>query len=250
MLNIGVIDSGIGGLTVLFDVIKSYPNCNYFYIGDNKNCPYGEKSATQIKNLSLRLVKYLVDEKKIDILIIACNSISSTSTSYLKKQFKNIKIIETVEPTASYVKQIGFNKALVIATKATVDSKMYVNSLEGHTVYQKACPKFVEIVEDINITNKLKDEIVKDELDEYLNKVDTIILGCTHFPLLIKSIEKIFKGKIIKSSEGIILKLSDLIPTTNQKGLLKIYTTGNNVLFENKLKKMFGKTVKTENIDL
>ena len=106
MTNIGVIDSGIGGLTVLFDVIKGFPNCNYFYIGDSKNCPYGKRSVEEIKRLSFNMVDYLVKTKQINILIIACNSISSNATSYLRDCFKDLIIIETVEPTTKYIKNL------------------------------------------------------------------------------------------------------------------------------------------------
>lgn len=250
MLNIGVIDSGIGGLTVLFDVIKKYPSCNYYYIGDNKNCPYGEKKEAEIKKLSYRLVKYLKDKKNIDILIIACNSISSTSTSYLKNEFKDLIIIETVKPTTDYVKKIGYKNALVIATNATVNSKMYSKNLDNYNVFEKACPKFVEIVEDVNISNDERDLIVYNELINDINNIDTIILGCTHFPLLKNSILKFFDGKIIKSSEGIIYELSKYIPNMKSSGKLEIFTTGDNNLFENKLNIMFNKDIKVDKINL
>lgn len=251
MTNIGIIDSGIGGLTVLFDVIKSFPNCNYYYIGDSKNCPYGKRSVENIKELSYRMVNYLVKNNKIDILIIACNSISSTSSDYLKEKFKNLIIIETVLPTASYVKKLNSKKIGLIATNATVNSKMYEKTLSEYEVISKACPIFVDIVEDTNINISKKDEIVKKELEPLIDKnIDTLILGCTHFPLLISSISNIFNGKIITSSEAIILELGKYIKKTNGTGKILINTTGDNIEFEQKINTMFKKNYNVKQIEI
>ena len=182
MKNIGVIDSGVGGLTVLFDVIEEYPNCNYYYVGDSKNCPYGEKTNEEIKNLSYKIVKYLVENKNIDILIIACNSISSTSTKFLQEKFENLKIIETIIPTSNYAKKYAKNNKIgVIATNATINSCAYENNLNEFQVFSKACPVFVQIVENGFISIP-EEEIVFKEFKSVLeNNIDTLILGCTHY---------------------------------------------------------------------
>lgn len=251
MTNIGVIDSGIGGLTVLFDVIKEFPNCNYYYVGDNLNCPYGKRNAEEIKKLSYNIVKYLVTNKKINILIIACNSISSTSSSYLKDCFKDLTIIETVEPTTNYIKTLNSKKIGLIATKATINSKMYETKLKEHEIISKACPIFVDIVENINITSKEKDNIVKKELSEIIEQnIDALILGCTHFPLLTKSISKIFRGKIINSSKPIIIELSKYIHKNDKIGNVEINTTGEKEEFEKKLKIMFNKNYDVKQIEI
>lgn len=251
MTNIGVIDSGVGGLTVLFDVIKAFPNCNYFYIGDSKNCPYGVRSVEEIKKLSYNMVNYLVINKKIDILIIACNSISSTASTYLKSSFKDLIIIETVDPTTNYVKKLDSKKIGLIATPATINSKMYESKLKEYEVISKACPIFVDIVENTSISNKDKDQIVEEELEEMINKnIDTLILGCTHFPLLIESISKIFKGKIINSSKAIIIELSKYIKNTKEEGSVFITTTGEKEEFQNKIQIMFKKKCNVEHIEI
>lgn len=250
MKNIGVIDSGIGGLTVLFDVLTEYPNCNYFYIGDSKNCPYGIKSVELIQKLSFNLVNYLVNEKNIDILIIACNSISSTSTEYLKEKFKGLLIIETINPTSAYAKNyVQNNKIGIIATEATVNSKAYENHLEGYEVFSRACPNLVTIVE--NGINEKEEKIVIDEIRELVNKdIDTLILGCTHFPLLIPTIRKVYGGTIVTSSKAIILSLDRILSHENILGSLKIYTTGDQSEFKNKIKKMFKRIENVEKLNL
>ena len=252
MTNIGVIDSGVGGLTVLFDVIKSFPNCNYFYIGDSKNCPYGKRNIEDIKKLSFNMVNYLVKIKKIDILVIACNSISSNASDYLRSCFKDLIIIETVEPTTNYIKCLDCRKIGLIATQATIKSKMYESKLQNYEVISKACPTFVDIVENINISSDEKDEIVKHELKDIINQdIDTLILGCTHFPLLTNSITKIFDGKIINSSKAIIIELEKYINKNNNiEGSVEINTTGNNTEFENQIKVMFNKNYKVNQIEI
>jgi len=251
MINIGVIDSGVGGLTVLFDIIKVFPNCNYFYIGDSKNCPYGKRSVEEIKKLSFNIVNYLVKNKKIYILVIACNSISSNASLYLKECFKDLIIIETVEPTTNYIKNMECKKIGLIATEATINSKMYESKLENYEVISKACPIFVDIVENINISNDEKDIIVKNELSEIITQnIDTLILGCTHFPLLTNSISKIFDGNIVNSSKAIILELKKYIKDDNEIGNVEINTTGNNKEFENQIKTMFNKNYKVNQIEI
>lgn len=251
MINIGVIDSGVGGLTVLFDVIKEIPNCNYFYIGDSKNCPYGEKDKTEIMNLSYNLVNYLVKEKNIDILIIACNSISSTSIEFLQSKFINLKIIGTTKPTVDYIKNyLNSKKIGIIATKATIDSNAYQNGLKEYETYAKACPNFVKIVESGKITEE-KEKIVFEDLKDILNhNIDTLILGCTHYPLLIPTIRKVYKNTIVTSSEAIIKSLSNLIDISKKHGDLKIYTTGNEKQFEDLILSMFKRKEKVEHIDI
>ena len=251
MTNIGVIDSGVGGLTVLFDIIEKFPNCNYFYIGDSKNCPYGDKNKTEIMNLSYELVNYLVKEKNIDILVIACNSVSSTSLEYLQNKFKNLKIIGTIEPTVSYInKYLNSKRIGIIATNATINSKAYQNGLKEYEIYAKACPNFVKIVESEKITEE-KEKIVFEDLKNILNhNIDTLILGCTHYPLLIPTIRKVYKNTIVTSSEAIIKNLSNLIDTSKKQGSLKIYTTGREKQFEDLILSMFKRKEKVEHIDL
>lgn len=251
MKNIGVIDSGVGGLTVLFDVISKYPNCNYYYIGDSKNCPYGNKTNDEIKTLSLKIVDYLVKNKNIDILIIACNTISSTSLDYLQDKFKDLKIIGTIIPTTNYIKEkIGNKKIGIIATNATINSHAYENNLKNYEVYSKACPKFAQIVESGIITKEEEKIIFNDLNDVLINDIDALILGCTHYPLLIPTIRKVYNKTIITSSEAIIEELNKLNINNNSKASLELFTTGDSKNFELLVKKMFKKDVKANTINL
>lgn len=251
MKNIGVIDSGLGGLTVLFDVIEEYPNCNYYYVGDSENCPYGVKSSEEIKKLSYKVVKYLVENKRIDILIIACNSISSTSTNFLKEKFPNLQIIETIIPTSHYAKKyVKNNKIGIIATNATINSHAYENNLKEYEIFSKACPIFVNIVEN-GFISTAEEEIIFKELKSVLdNDIDTLILGCTHFPLLIPTIRKVFGGRIVTSSKAILKELDNILIHENKIGNLEIYTTSETSIFKEQIKNMFHRNEKVNKIKL
>jgi len=251
MLNIGVIDSGVGGLTVLFDVYKAFSGYNYYYLGDSKNCPYGTKSCKEIKNLSFKMVEFLVSKKNIDILIIACNSISSTSYEFLKKKFSKLIIIETVMPTAKYIKDKKYKKVGLIATSATVNSKMYEKNLKNCEVVSKACPSFVTLAENINIDKEKKEETVNSELSFLIDKnIDALILGCTHFPLLKKEISKFYKGPLISSSVPIIKELTNYLKPIKSRGSLDIYTTGDSNNFKMQLMHLFNEELNVEKINL
>lgn len=251
MTNIGVIDSGVGGLTVLFDVIEKYPNCNYYYLGDSKNCPYGDKSVEEIKAFSKSIVEYLIVKHNISILIIACNSISSTSYNYLKEIYKDLIIIETVVPTTNYVKNYLDSKKIgLIATCATINSNSYQEKLKKYEVISKACPNFVKIIESGPITLYDEKIIIKDLLEVIETNIDTLILGCTHYPLLIPIIKKIYNKNIVTSSIPIIKELEKHINTDNNIGNVIIYSTGNKEEFESKIKLLFNKNYKVIGVNL
>lgn len=241
MYKIGVIDSGVGGLTVLFELKKRIPNADYIYVGDSLNCPYGTKSNDEIKMLAYRLVKYIIEEKKIDMLVIACNSISSVALSYLKDNF-NIPIVEVINPTIEVAKEKSLNKKIgIIGTNATIASGAYNKGFVGYEVFSKACPIFVDVVENMDdYSESIIDNIVKNELQQIIsNNIDTLILGCTHFPILINSIKKVFNGNIITSSEAVARKIENIVGKSDYIGKMEIYTTKDEQEFKNKITSIF-----------
>ena len=169
-MKIGIFDSGIGGLTVLKELIK-YPN-EYYYFGDNTNIPYGSKSILELKQLSSRIINFLLD-KNIDIIIIACGTISTNLSEYLKSKYPYIPIYDVVSPILEIIDE----DTTVLATTATVNSGKFKNAI--------ACSLLVPLIE--------KGEDCTDALKQYLAQVKTnkIVLGCTHYPILINEINKI-----------------------------------------------------------
>ena len=169
-MKIGIFDSGIGGLTVLKELIK-YHN-EYYYFGDNTNIPYGSKSILELKQLSSRIINFLLD-KNVDIIIIACGTISTNLSEYLKSKYPYIPIYDVVSPILEIIDE----DTTVLATTVTVNSGKFKNAI--------ACPLLVPLIE--------KGEDCTDALKQYLAQVKTnkIVLGCTHYPILINEINKI-----------------------------------------------------------
>lgn len=209
ILKIGVFDSGIGGLTVLNKLIEKYPNNEYIYYGDTKNIPYGDKNIEQLKELSSNIINFLI-EKKVDLIVIACGTISSNLSDYLKQKY-NIKIIDIISPVINYLNNCDYKKIGVIATQATVNSNIFNNI--NKDIKQVACPKLVPLIENNNINE------LKKTFDEYLlnlNDRDLIVLGCTHYPIVEDYIKEYFNNKIK------LLDMSECIDNLENNGNKKI----------------------------
>ena len=185
---IGVFDSGIGGLTVVKALSKLLPDEKIVYFGDTARVPYGNKSRETIIHYSLQIAYFLM-KKKIKMLVVACNSASSVSLPSLKRHF-HIPIIGVIEPGAKSAISNTKNKRIgVIGTLGTVNSNSYKKALKSIdkkiNVYQQPCSLFVPLAEDgwdnTKIAQDISDEYIKDLAGK---NIDTLILGCTHYPLL------------------------------------------------------------------
>lgn len=195
---IGVFDSGIGGLTVLHQIVESLPHENTVYLGDTARAPYGTKSVETVLRYSFENTEFLV-EKGVKIVVVACN----TSTAIALKELKgrlSVPVIGVIEPGARRaIKSTKNKKVGVIGTEATIQSGAYTRALKALEptveVYSRACPLFVPLVEEGWINNGVVDMTVKTYLGSLKQSgIDTLILGCTHYPLLKKAIRK-FMGK-------------------------------------------------------
>ena len=231
---IGVFDSGLGGLTVLSELKEILPNENFIYFGDNARVPYGSKSKETIIKYSKEIVSFLI-KQDVKLIVIACGTASSLAYNELIKEY-NIPIINVISPTAKNLtgKNIG-----IIATKATIKSKAWEkNILKFHDnikIYSKACPLFVPIVEEGLVNSKILDDTVELYLKDFKNKeLDSLILGCTHYPILIKKIKSFMpqKTKIININTACakeVLKTlkSNNILNSSSKTSLIAYTTDN-----------------------
>ncbi len=201
---IGVFDSGVGGLTVVKELSRLLPNEKIIYFGDTGRVPYGNKSRETIIHYSLQ-VAYFLMKKKIKMLVVACNTASSVSLPTLKRHF-HIPVLGVIEPGAkSAIESTRTNNIGVIGTLGTVKSNSYKKALKkikpGVKVYQNPCPLFVHLAED----GWNKNKIARMVADEYLKPlkgrgIDTLILGCTHYPIL---------KDVIQSSAGKKVKLID-----------------------------------------
>ena len=177
-MKIGVFDSGIGGLTVLKKLIEKYPNNEYIYYGDTKNIPYGDKSIEELKTLTSNIVDFLIS-KNVDMIVIACGTVSSNLSDYLKEKY-NVKIVDIIGPIINYLNNSEYEKIGVIATNATINSKIFSRNI-NKDIKEVACPMFVPIIESNNLSE------LENCFDTYLNDLkdrDIIVLGCTHYPII------------------------------------------------------------------
>jgi len=198
---IGVFDSGVGGLTVLRALSQTLPHEDIIYLGDTARVPYGTKSKATVARFSVQCFNFL-KRHKVKLGIVACNTASSWAIQDLKRAFK-FPILGVIKPGVKEAsKKTRNNKIGVIGTKATIGSMSYVDGLkrinDKTRVYQKACPLFVPLVEENELSSHITKAIAKKYLAELNDKgIDTLILGCTHYPLLKNVIKTIFNRNII-----------------------------------------------------
>lgn len=225
-MRIGLFDSGVGGLTVLKTLINKYPNNEYIYYGDTLNNPYGNKTKEELLTLSKQNMEFLIN-KKVDLIIIACGTVSSNCLNELKELY-NIPIISIINPTIDYLNNNNYKNIGIIATNATINSHIFKNNLNNN-VYEIATPKLVPLIESNNLGNI--DKILHEYLDNYINKIDILVLGCTHYPIIKENIKKILGNTRI-------LDMSELINIDNHgnSDIPQIYFSkiDNNVIINTK----------------
>lgn len=211
---IGMIDSGVGGLTVLKEVIKNCPNEDIIYIGDTKRFPYGSKSKESIIELTKNLIDFLIS-KNVKAVVIACGTATSQALEEMQKLY-DIPVIGIISSTARYIKEKNYKKIGVIATKGTIRSKGWENKIKSNMpdaiIENKACPLLAPMAEEGWTDN----EIAKLTIKEYLkgfDDIDCLVLGCTHYPLF-KNIIKKELGEnvdIINTGETLSNRLNEII---------------------------------------
>lgn len=197
---IGVFDSGVGGLTVASQIMRETPNEKIIYFGDTARVPYGSKSKDTVTKYTRQIIRFLMTHD-VKALVIACNTMSANALEEVEKEI-NIPIIGVVKPGARVAARETKNKRIgVIATDGTINSGMYERFISNIDptieVFGKACPLFCPLVEEEMLNDPVTDEMARRYLSVLLEKdIDTLILGCTHYPLLMPAISKITKEKV------------------------------------------------------
>lgn len=234
---IGVFDSGIGGLTVVKRLSSTLPNESIIYFGDTARVPYGSKSNSTVIEYSIQDTKFLL-QKNIKALVVACNTASSIAIPDLKKMF-DIPIIGMIEPGSRMaLKKSQSKKIGVIGTRATVSNLAYSKEIKkinsSAQVIEKPCPLFVPLAEEGWINHKATYEVAEEYLKELREeKIDTLVLGCTHYPILSEVIRKVIGSKVtlidsgIASSEVIKSELEklDLLSDSKKTGVQEYYVS-------------------------
>jgi len=254
-LSIGIFDSGVGGLTVVKEVVRLLPGERIIYLGDTARVPYGTKSSKTVVKYAQSNVRFLLS-KGIKILVIACNTASAYSLDVLK---------ETVEQPVIGVIEPGVKKALdttrtgkigVIGTPSTIKSNAYNTEIEkldeSAEVFSKACPLFVPLAEEGWHEGEIAHAVAEKYLDYFRNSdIDTLILGCTHYPLLKTTIQSVLGEKItlVDSAEETakavmnMLENRDLLGNNNSVSVREFYLTDNSDSFLSIANRFLGKDI-------
>ena len=259
---IGIFDSGIGGLTIAYALKKKLPNESIIYFGDTKHLPYGEKSEKAIKQYSLSIAKFL-ESKNCKAIIIACNSASSVAYKHIKKHIKDIPLYNVIDPIIDGLNyQDNIKKIGVIGTKATIKSRVHekkINKLyKSIEVISLETPLLAPMIEEGFFNHDISNSIIKNYLNNKLLKnINSIILACTHYPLIKDEINKLFNNKIrIIDSTEIITK-----HIKNELNKLNIRSSSQNIKyhfivsnytesFEKSAFFFFKENIKLEEIDI
>lgn len=253
---IGVFDSGIGGLTVAKSVFKLLPNENIIYLGDTARLPYGTKSKETVILYSIECLKFLL-KQRVKLIVIACNTSSAISVPFLSK-ITSIPVIGVIEPGATAATQVTKNHKIgVIGTRATISSGAYQKQIKKldkkAKVFSQNCSLFVQMAEDGWIDNKIAELTAKEYLSGLKKSgIDTMIMGCTHYPILRNTIQKTV-GKSIKlidpgeeTAEEVKSTLfsKNLLNKQKKVGYHKFYVTDFPVNFKEISERFLGKKIK------
>lgn len=216
---IGFFDSGLGGLTCIPNLFKKLPNERIIYFGDTARTPYGSKAVSTIRQYTFQIADFLAS-KDVKMMVIACNTITATCLDLLRERYPKIPIVGIIGPAARTVARVcdENNRIGIIATKATIASGDYPKKiLEKNPklhVFSKAAPAFVPLIEEGIIDNEIMDLTIRYYLDDFLaeNRIDTLVLGCTHYPIIRSNIKRIYPElKIINPSYEIMWPIDDIL---------------------------------------
>ncbi len=225
-VKIGIFDSGLGGLTVVRSIISKLHGAEIIYMADTAYAPYGDKSTEQIVQRSLAITSYLINNHKIDALVIACNSATSAAISIIRQKYPKLPIVGTEPGIKPALKASKSGNVGVMATSTTLKGEKYQQLADRLTqkekqvkLFEQACPGLVEQIE----SGKLNDKKTYDMLKHWLHPmkkagVDTIVLGCTHYPIASKQIREIMGNEVvlIETGNAIAERLKNLLGDTKK----------------------------------
>ena len=256
---IGVFDSGVGGLTVAKEIKRLLPQEDIIYFGDTKHLPYGEKSKEAIVQYSKQITQFLLDQN-CKAIVIACNTATANALPELLELVNGrVPVIDVINPVAEKVSYEIHNNVGVIATKATVNSGLYRKSIRKHNKFIKvdelATPMLVPAIEEGFKNHPITHAIIYNYLsNNKLKNIETLILGCTHYPLLIDEIKQYYGNRvrvidspnIVANHLKIILEKYHLLNESNANPFYRFYLSDITKNFEKISKKFFGKSIDLE----
>lgn len=262
---IGFIDSGVGGLTVVKQAMKQLPNESIYYLGDSARCPYGPRPKEEVIQYTWEMTQFLL-KKDIKMLVIACNTATAAALDIIRERV-DIPVIGVINPgSRAAIKHSKNERIAVIGTKGTINSDVYKQTIKDKdkdiSVISMSCPKFVPLVESNQYNGSIAKKVVAETLKPLLKEsVDTLILGCTHYPLLTPLIQNVMgpgvtlidSGAETVSEVSTLLDYFRLAESSHNKEAseYRFYTTGSPKLFSDIAENWLGQSNFTiEKIDL
>ena len=268
---IGVFDSGYGGLTVLKELVNRLPQFDYCYLGDNARAPYGTRSFETVYRYTLQSVEWLLD-RGCPLVILACNTASAKALRSIQQNDlagidPQARVLGVIRPTTEIIGKETRSKSIgILATNGTVQSNSYPLEIEkfypGIRISQEACPMWVSLVENNEHESAGADYFVKQHLEQLMKKdqrIDTILLACTHYPLLKTAIMKylppgvqlLSQGEIVaKSLEHYLERHPEITGRITKQGSRQFFTTDATEDFDTKASLFFGDAVQSRHADL
>lgn len=260
---IGIFDSGVGGLTVVDSLIRQLPEESFIYFGDTAHLPYGEKTAEQLFMYADRIIKFLI-ERGVKAIIVACGTHSSVTLPYIAGNF-DIPIMGVLKPGARCAANTTRCGVIgIAATLATVKSKAYTRELSlinpSYKIYETACVKFVPLIEAGQLDTEEMNDAVYEYIDPLMRKgIDTLVLGCTHYPFIASAIKRIGNEnlKLVDPSfETVnalqqILIMRDMLNDGSSLPERQFFVSGNDDSFYNVGKLLIGNIIeKVDRVDM
>ena len=241
---IGFFDSGLGGLTCIPPLMKLLPEERIIYFGDTARTPYGSKATGTIRRFSMEIADFLV-KRDVKMIVIACNTVSATCVDELRKRFPQIPILGIIEPAARTVADSCSqdNNIGIIGTKVTIASRAYETCIRkfngGLNIFETSCPAFVPLIEEGIIDNDIMDLTIKYYMDDFVknNALDTVVLGCTHYPLIAGNLARIYPELRIINPSGIMAETIREVLT--ERGMMAGGSTVENVFYASDLSENF-----------
>lgn len=265
---IGFFDSGLGGLTCIPILFKKFPEERVIYFGDTARTPYGSKTVSTIKTYANQIADFL-KTKDVKMMVIACNTITATCLDDLRKRFPDTPIVGIISPAAKKVSEVcdETNNIGIIATKVTIASGDYEKKIKTLNpklkVYSKAAPAFVPLIEEGIIDNEIMNLTIKYYLDDFIeeNQIDTLVLGCTHYPIIRENILNLYPNlKVINPSYEIIRPIKEILTSMDMEAKDSekenvFYASDLSENFENIIQKILdveksGLNLKFKNLDI
>ena len=260
-LPIGIFDSGIGGISVLRAIRRQMPEESILYFGDQDHIPYGPRPMAQIRNFSEAITTFLLAHEA-KIIVVACNTASAASLKYLRERFPNVPFVGMEPAVKPAAERTQTGRVGVLATPATFQGALYASVVErfanGVELYQNTCPGLVQQIEQGNLNGKETRRILEEALLPMLeNNIDTVVLGCTHYPLVIPLIQKIVGEQVrvidpapaVAKQTGRLLETMGLKNDPDEAGVVQIYTSGDPESLLSLLPKLLGEAAGVQHVE-